>query len=459
MQGVPPPTCRCHEFPNFLSLRLIFQRLSADLAKVSVLMNRLYAGMARGAPVTLNLKAYPWWVASPIPNRKTSCPSPAPTRMAEYSAFLTTSEGEAENPKPGVRIEKITRWLDRSTHGGEGRGSILPDTCEGMCPHKTLSRESARTKRQLKIYLPVALEAWIEFKVGYTSTREFPHAARGSKDSPLWMNSVRRSWGEIKAEAFIELLRRYQDNAAVAEVNQWIEKMLDMFGAVGSGDKAQASNSLNSLVWRISSITHPSQGGSPRKDKLGLSWWGCSIPERNGYVVLGFFAFEGLTSIKEQYSKRIVNIDLRFMEYGASFDGDIRKDDCKEACGGTRTRAPPKGDDGAVGATLGEPSSPVGGSSESMEWRERVTALREREPSAAACSLNMTLLSRASIEALNSLVDVPNMLDSLLICMRMADVQATLKLGTRAAGRSALPCTICATAARALLWGRGQSAA
>ncbi|KAJ7803855.1 hypothetical protein B0H14DRAFT_2613002 [Mycena olivaceomarginata] len=77
MQGVPPPTCRCHEFPNFLSLRLIFQRLSADLAKVSVLMNRLYAGMARGAPVTLNLKAYPWWVASPIPNRKTSCPSPA----------------------------------------------------------------------------------------------------------------------------------------------------------------------------------------------------------------------------------------------------------------------------------------------------------------------------------------------------------------------------------------------
>ncbi|KAJ7439269.1 hypothetical protein B0H11DRAFT_1752130 [Mycena galericulata] len=44
-----------------------------------------------------------------------------------------------------------------------------------------------------------------------------------------------------KAEAFIELLRRYQDNAAVTEVNQWIEKMLDMFGAVGSGDKARVS--------------------------------------------------------------------------------------------------------------------------------------------------------------------------------------------------------------------------
>ncbi|KAJ7456330.1 hypothetical protein B0H11DRAFT_1925654 [Mycena galericulata] len=51
-----------------------------------------------------------------------------------------------------------------------------------------------------------------------------------------------------KAEAFIELLRRYQDNAAAAEVNQWIEKMLDMFGAVGSGDKARASKLPNAGI-------------------------------------------------------------------------------------------------------------------------------------------------------------------------------------------------------------------
>ncbi|KAJ7934060.1 P-loop containing nucleoside triphosphate hydrolase protein [Mycena leptocephala] len=50
-----------------------------------------------------------------------------------------------------------------------------------------------------------------------------------------------------KAEAFIELLRRYQDNAAATEVNQWIETMLDMFGAVGSGDKARASKLPNAL--------------------------------------------------------------------------------------------------------------------------------------------------------------------------------------------------------------------
>ncbi|KAJ7841826.1 hypothetical protein B0H14DRAFT_3140118 [Mycena olivaceomarginata] len=50
-----------------------------------------------------------------------------------------------------------------------------------------------------------------------------------------------------KAEAFIELLRRYQDNAAATEVNQRIEKMLDMFGVVGSGDKARASKLPNAL--------------------------------------------------------------------------------------------------------------------------------------------------------------------------------------------------------------------